>query len=365
MINFLIDNVPQSIKTFNFTSSIDSLADGYSVTIIDQVDYNVDSVVKIFYNQKLIFTGYIDTIEIDQSLSSVDTRMTGRSKVADIIDSTINGSLVHNNISFFNLCQELLKGFNIKVINKNPAALRPIANVSFSIGDKIFDSLAKYAKDLKLYLTCNEFGDLVIDSFFTSIVGNYTDVDFKNIKYKLDNSELFSEYVIHAQTDNQQINVRERFKQRGIYRNNGIRKRTFRKQSEDKLVSRELNNLARYEHEIRMTRSEVIEISELPSFVDKNNNLFLPNRLIILNLATFNIRFEYRITSVSYNFSLGNGEKTNLNIARKDSYDLKSTKPIKDSMTSFGTAFRTARNAGRDTFYWRGNEYHTRLAEEV
>lgn len=116
-----------------------------------------------------VMTGYIEKIQIVESSRKIKMRISGRDKLCDLVDSTVDASIVQpftGNIFFDDLCREVLGKLKLPASVISSVFPRPFFGqgdyVTPETGTGFYEYLEKYANKLQLFLNSDANGNLLI-----------------------------------------------------------------------------------------------------------------------------------------------------------------------------------------------------------
>ena len=166
----------------NFCSSF-----SFSTTIKEKISFlgrrtgkivnniKLQSKVRVFVDDILVLTGYIENLDVEYSSNSHTIVYSGRDIGGDIVDSSIIQQAYKQRDFEILLKMILVKnGFSgIQVINKvGSLKLEKNEIIKTERGEKIFEFMDRYAKKLQVILKINEYGNLLIMREDNTIVKN-------------------------------------------------------------------------------------------------------------------------------------------------------------------------------------------------
>lgn len=161
----------------NFTSAtcelrLDSIADGFSfeatATEAQPLPFKGGESCSVYVANKKVLTGHIEVVNVSYDSSSHSISVSGRSKTADLLDSTLDNidDIRGEDLTLKQLIELVIKsiGSDIKVIDEvNPKPLSFAEDLaSPEVGDNAFQFIEKYSRKRQVLLTSNPEGDLVI-----------------------------------------------------------------------------------------------------------------------------------------------------------------------------------------------------------
>ena len=139
------------------SSSMDALSITFDFTCTQQRPFNraeweiqMGSVCSVSMGGQLLATGYIEDIDIDYNATSHTVHVSGRDKLADIVDSASDGTVLHWKASSARtIIAALVKPFGITlVVDPKVKALmnEAISPQTLQGGDGVFDIIMKILK---------------------------------------------------------------------------------------------------------------------------------------------------------------------------------------------------------------------------
>lgn len=339
----------------------------------------IGNLVEVFADGILWLTGFIEQIQIQYSKGSHIVNFSGRSKTADLIDSTMDSITVEYKppLSLKNLSEKVITSLGsespIQVIIdadfNPPTDFTQDELIGGDIGQSVFDFLLQYATKRQLLVTHNAEGNLVYtDNIrFASLlpeynlqntfgIGNNSNNNIVSSDSTYDVTDRFRNYICRSQTGSQQVKTVSTATPTQITNTSGtseddqIRKgRKYVMIAENTSDNIQCTNRAKWEANIRRARSfkysvqvqghSVTRKSVLPnrsniieSRPDLEPSLLLPwepGRRTTVNDVFVTPLTELIINSVHMVYDLGdsNGSVTNLECLTPDAYTLLSSEP--------------------------------------
>ena len=187
----------QGWENVSITKSMDSIAHRFSMDIYkdgDNVIIEDDEVIKIYVDDKVFFTGYLD----DNILSITDVKkplkINGRSKAGDLIDCNILTNKQYSKLNAKQIIEDLIKPFGISV--STTLSLEPLETFNTEVGETYFNAINRLCKQTNTLPISDVNGNLLIVKNENNITDiTLTDKDFKSITFPRKLSNRFSEYV--------------------------------------------------------------------------------------------------------------------------------------------------------------------------
>ena len=319
-VNSAMENFSSS---FAFTTTIKENKQGKIIN-----DIKLGQKAKVFIDNILITTGFIEELDKEVSPSSHSKTASGRDVGGDIIDSDIIQKS-YNQRNFERLVNLVLKdnGFSIKVINKvGILNLEANETIKTEQGQSIFDFLDNYAKKLQVLLKMDRNGNLNIirednDVVKNMLINNYTaDTNILSSRLKLKTIDRFNVIEIYSQGNNK-THSKTGISQKGKATDPQIRSTrrkilTMNTASE----SKSLKALAEWNIQLRKAKGSRYTCTTL-GFYSSNNTLWQPNTLVDIIDYDMEVKGTFLIQGVTFNQTL-QGSFTNLDIVEQGSFSV-------------------------------------------
>lgn len=199
------DSIESFSSSFSFSATVKENKLG---VLLNEIRLGDEA--KVFIDDNLKITGFIEDIEEEGDASSHSITFSGRDIGGDIIDSDIRQKS-YNQKNFELLINLVLKdnGFSIKVVNKvGLLKLETNEVIKTKQGETIFEFLDRYAKKLQVLLKISNKGELLIiredDSVVKNmLINNYTaDTNILSSRLKLSTVDRFNTIEIYSQSNN-------------------------------------------------------------------------------------------------------------------------------------------------------------------
>jgi prophage tail gpP-like protein len=331
-VNSSLENFSSS---FSFTSTVKETKLGKIVN-----DIKLGQSAKVYIDDKLFITGFIEDIEKEVSSDSHSKTASGRDIGGDIIDSNIiQKSYAQRN--FEKLVNLVLKdnGFSIKVINKvGTLNLEATEKIKTESGQSIFNFLDQYAKKLQVLLKIDSEGNLTIireddDIVKNMLINDYTSsTNILTSKLKLSTVDRFNLIEVYSQSNNK-THTKTGISQKGIATDSQIRK-TRRKilTMSTASESRSLKALAEWNINVKRAKGSRYTCTTL-GFYSSNNTLWQPNRLVDIIDYSMEIEGTFLIQGVQFLQTL-RGSFTILDIVEQGAFTLDGVKNLGNNFAS-------------------------------
>lgn len=344
--------------TVRVTRQLDTLAGSFSfnatsVSKINPIPFLQNDICKVYIDNILFLTGYIEVINVSYSSNTHSINIEGRSLTADIIDSTIDAIEIVPPISLQKAIETVVAhiGSNIKVISNvtNLDNFNSAEDVlSPEVGDNAFSFIEKLARKRQVLLTSDKNGNLVITRSGSTrspiTLKSLISYDGNNIlgaSVSYDNSNRFYRYIVKSQLNlvaanfsgiSDMSSVSEQKSKPHI--DSDIRSsRQFVTQAENSSSDKQSSDRAIWEANIRKARSLVYSCTTPIKSVD--GALWEPNQITHVIDDFSNIDSELLLNSVTYEDSNDNSQ-VNLAYVNKNAYKLELEKQPKSDKLGEG-----------------------------
>lgn len=316
-------------------------------------DIKLQNKVKIYIDDILILTGYIEALNLDYDASNHSIVYSGRDIGGDMVDSSIIQS-TYKQRNFTLLTKMVLSqnGFSdVKVENKAGLLLLESTEIIKTEKDeKIFEFLDRYAKKLQVIIKINRFGNLEITREDDTIVKNMLinnrtqDNNILSAKLQLTTKDRYNVVNVYSQANNK-THTSTGISQKGIAKDSSIRStRRISLSMNTASQSQTLNTLAQWNVNVRRAKGsrytcKVVDfyserIESILLFDLGYNQVWQPNTLVDIIDEVAQISGTFLIQGVEFTQSI-NGSFTTLDIVEKGSFT--DTKP--NLFTNLGSSF--------------------------
>jgi prophage tail gpP-like protein len=344
--------------SISVTTALDIFARSFSFIMSPEVFYNSEantgSAVKIFADNKLILTGFIGSFNNSYSKKNHTVIVSGRSKTADLIDSTIGANVsfqgkislktVAKKLAFELLRQPLiptelpeeLLTLNV-VVEDDIDDYQDNESLDEELGQTYFEVLEKFARKRQVLLTDNEFGDIVFtrghgktsgkSRFVLQNIINGSNNNVIKGFFSQDESKLFNLYDAESQPSKGIITRIKTLGSDGLISGGGVAlderirySRKFVFITENSSTSSECTKRARWEANIRQARSTTYTATT--SGHSFRGIPWKHNELVSMNDEKVRVRANFLINSVNFNQTTKGGSTTTLTCVLPSSYNI-------------------------------------------
>lgn len=201
IVSMRVDNrIFEGFETFDWNGAIFAAAANFSLNAKTNEKISTGSAVKIYIDQTLLVSGFIDQARGNTNAYARTLSLSGRDKTCDLIDCSVPFIKQWKNQNLATIANEVCKPFGIKVLTPNGFG-SAFANVSVEPGETCFDLIGRLAKLRGLLAGSNANGDLVLSrpdvkpAQYSLITGeNLSELSF------IDNAaDRFSKYEVKGQ----------------------------------------------------------------------------------------------------------------------------------------------------------------------
>lgn len=339
-LNVIINGLPyDKFTSASVAASIAAVSRGFSfVSTADEqgsFPLKVGDNVEITADGLTLLEGFIETLEVDYDSSNHSIRINGRSKLMDLIDSTVPTQFEYSGTTLEAIATTLLSsiGIDAKVINE-AGNIRDFGDdiTSAEIGQNALEFLEKYSRKRQVLLTTDGSNGLVLartsDVYAPLMLKNVrgaTDNNILRANLRIDNAKRFNSYLVKAQLnplnsffDKPPKTVSD---QEGVVYDTDIRSsRKLELNSEESTDSFSAGDRATWEKNVRIGSAFNYRATIVGHTI--KNKLILPNRLIRVVDNFAQIDATLLIKEVQYDFDIFSGSLTTLTMIKKESFTL-------------------------------------------
>ena len=358
-------DIYKNFKEIEVSLDMDNLAGSFSIVSSVSKDnifpFGAGDYIEILVDGEQVINGYIDKLDGMYSAGSHDIRIGGHSKIIDIVHSTVDPELKEfkEAISLDQIARKLLddnKMESTKVINK-VGYIKPFkkGEVSASVGETIFDFLEKLTRKRQLILNSDGDGNLLLtrgigeeSPTIAYDIFNMIGVEGNNIlsaSLKLDTADRYRFYKVHSNDGTiiseadiglgGKANPSEGVENEA--EDTDIREtRIFEIKAEESSSQAECENRAKWEKNIRKTRSLTYSATIQGHSGGINQEVYKINTVVRVVDDFYSLAEIMIIKKVVFEYSLSNGSTTTLDCILKDGYNIAATETkISDAMAKW------------------------------
>lgn len=313
-------------RAFSFTSTADS-ENSFPVKIGDEVFITADGID--------VLEGFVELLEVNYDAFSHSIRVGGRSRLADLVDSTVPKQFEIDGTSLQSIAANVMSSIELEPLVDNQAgSIRNFEGdiTSAEVGQNAMEFLERYSRKRQVLLTSDGKRTLVLARAGTSrapaALKNVVGANDNNVlrsTLSLDYSDIFYHYLVHAQLNTSVLDFlrdpKDVSDQPGEIFDNDIRKtRKLEMNAEESMDSFSSRDRAAWERNIRLGHAYIYSAVVVGN--SHNGILWLPNTKIKILDEFANVDDELLIRDVRYNFDLNGGSTTELTMIKAKAFTL-------------------------------------------
>ena len=335
-------------KDYKVNRSVEHLSSDYTLTLSNEgnrgLPFQRGANIVIYANNVPVLTGFIEDLKVNYSKDDHDITFGGRSKVCDLIDSTIGHKIeIKGPVTLEQIIAKVMKEINmtgVGIIN-NAGPLKPFTDkeiVAGTVDQHIFDFLEQYTKKRQVLMTNDGLGNVVLaragtEHAATSLI-QYIDKElgnkYNNIKsadVSFDDSQRYYLYRAFGQgnpaagaasgTSNNE-NLTNRIGQAIDPEIRTTRILDITAESTSDIPT--LNERCKWEANIRRARSIEYCATVQGHVMTNNGKPWEPNMLVSVKDEMALIDSSLLIKDVNYSLDLSGGSITKLTLVHPDSF---------------------------------------------
>lgn len=341
MLSIKINGTPyKNFVSATVTASIAAMARGFSFVSTASSDNNfpvkVGDQVVITADGTQIIDGFIESLEINYNDLMHDIRVSGRSFLADFVDSTAP-IIEKSGTTLQAIAAVMLSEMGIDATIDNQAGTIESFGKDISsaeIGQNALEFLESYSRKRQILLSSDGGKKMV----FARTGTEKAPADLKNVRGAKDNniidatrtldySDRFYTYIVKSQLNTSVLDFLSPPKivadQEGQSIDKQLSARPGRKlvlNAEESSESFTAAQRAKWERNIRIGKSETYTATVVGNSV--NGKLWLPNTIVKINDEFCQLSSEMLIRDVQYDFDNNRGSQTRLTMITKNALKL-------------------------------------------
>lgn len=347
----------KNFKRIEVSLDMDNVAGSFSmVSSIDKDNmfpFEMNDYIEIYVDGEQVINGYIDELVVDYSTSFHDVKISGYSKIIDIVHSSIEKREAFKTpITLKQIAEDLLEengmdetevkiaeGVEIEKFEEE-GTLEP------ALGETIFEFLEKLARKRQIILNSDEKGNLILtrgigekSSFFYYRLYNVVGGKGNNIlsaSLRRDNTDRYRIYKVHSGDDpintgltitDTEVNLGPSLVDKySLFFDLDIREtRRLEMKAEESSNQQGCETRAKWEKNIRKTRSLNYSATVQGHSGRPTNEPYKINAWVRVIDDFCNIKGYLLIKKVVFNYSLDDGSTTTLECVLKDGYNIEAS----------------------------------------
>ena len=345
----------------NFTSaavefSLDNLARVFSFAAVSSqavsLPFNIGQPCRVLVDGEPILTGHIEKLDINYDADSHQIEVSGRDKLGDLVDSTLEPLEIQGDITLTAVIQKVLDQLGLKTVKiiNTVTGLAPFNKaediLSADVGGGAWEFLETVARKRQVLLRSNSAGNLQIfradkptknKSRLLNEIGN----NLNNIlaaSITRDETGVFGRYIVRSQANATAANASGETTADGMTNTKGeaitaiqsaIRStRQLVMQAENPSSNEQCTSRATWEANFRQSRQFGYSAT-MEGFKDASGAIWDVNQLLEVKdtFAALPAIEPLLINSVAFVFSVDSGSQTTLGLITPDSYKLENQTP--------------------------------------
>ena len=193
-------------EKITINKSMMSICNNLSMSLDDSVgiDISSDDLLEVYKDDKIFFTGYLDSYEHETQSKVKPLKITARSKAMDLVDCSIYENKEYNKLTAEQIIKQMIKPFNIEVSTN--LKLEPIETFSTKVGETYFNAINRLCKQVNILPISDERGNIkLIKNSNIAQSETLTDNKFLGLKIKNIFNNRFSTYTYKKESSSQDI----------------------------------------------------------------------------------------------------------------------------------------------------------------
>ena len=319
-------------------ADIGAVTRGFSLTSTAEADnlfpIKVKDIVEIDADGIPILKGYAEALTGSYSRNSHKIKVSGRSLLCDLVDSTVPTQTEYFESELEKICKEVMTGIGLTptVIN-NAGKIDAFDDISSAkIGQRAFQFLESFSRKRQVLLTTDGFDGLVLDRAGR----NRSPINLKHLinsntnnilrsEFELNHRERYNKYSVKSELNpafqNVNISPSDIADQGDTFFDPDIRStRQFELEAEESMD--EFTALDRAKWEANLRKAKSFSYTATVQGHSEKGQLWLPNTLVNIVDEMADVKGFLLIKGVSYNYSLREGSTTQLRMTYPNAYTL-------------------------------------------
>lgn len=313
-------------EDLQLTRELNSAASDFQFQMTDKWEQNQESFrlqpgdpIHIHVAKQAFLTGWVDKVSVSVSAQKRNFTISGRSKTADLVDCSADGSeLLGLNLKA--LAEKLLAPFDIKVVFKtDPGAV--FDKVTIEPGQTVFQLLDKCGRQRKILMYPSYDGNLVFaaQGERRAATALTQGINILTGKADFDNTNRFSSYTTKGQNLAFLGDKAQSVAVKGTATDEGItRYRPMILMAEHSLDDQKGEDRSVYEANVRAAKSLDVELT-VQGWFQQDGTPWEINQLVRVDSGFLGVRRQMLVKKVVFNKS-GAGTTTTLSLTRNDAF---------------------------------------------
>ena len=310
-------------SNIQITRSLRAISGKFQLTCFlstkENINLNPGDDCEIYYQDKLMITGFIDTLDVTLTANEYQISISGRDKSGNCVDSTcINTNKSFKGSNLIEIATPLVLPFRISIESKTNKAKNPIPLSSFQFCESIYETIDKLARTIGVLVYSNEQGNLIFADTSSEVIDTLcVGKNVLEITSSKDASEKFQKYVVvsHSRDAN---NAVEEVKAESVdtsVKSPRIKKIFVRKNSSKEYCQAR----SKWEMSNHIAKSEQITMT-VPDWITSSKNIWSVNSLVTVQCSQMNLHDNYLINDIEFMIDPDRGFITQIKLVNKNSY---------------------------------------------
>lgn len=339
-------NVYKDAINISVTRSVNNFC-GYfeassSLNVENLLPLKLGDAITVLADEKLIFNGYIEQLQVQYDSESHEISIAGRDRVCDALDSTVTGDKVFKGpTNLKSVLRAVLDAGGMSAIGiiDEAGGIPDFGDgdtVEAEVGQTIFEFLEPYARKLQVIMTSNEDGDILLMRAGT-VHSGLSLVNGENIlqaSLKKTDDKRFNKYIAKSALNpisNDDADPVDVVSQSGTTATDSDIRSTRVKEfnTEEDMDNDTSFNRANFEANIR--RSNSLNYSCVVQGHSINDMPFKINTIATVSDGFADIGGDLLIHTIEYKYSLNGGSLSVFQMTYKDAYTLQAQQSARDA----------------------------------
>ena len=350
------DNFTDASATISLTQFVNTFSFGTTSDMPLEFPVVVGDSVRVLVDNNAVVTGFVESINASHSGSSRSINIQGASKTSDVIDTTLDQTSFATPIAFPKLIEKILAQAGLSAISVTNEVtdlenFKEEEVIKIDQAQSVYSVLDQYARKRQVFLVTDVDGNIVItknsgvqNNLKLSSRFDDNDNNVISANIRIDNKDRFNKYIAVSQTNmmsqdilGDNVGAEQATNQRGEAIDEDIREgRTFIFVAENSSDNVNLVERAKWEANVRRALSLTYN-AVVDTHLQSKGQPWQVNQLITIVDEFESVNASMLIDEVRFNFSLTDGETTELRCVKPDAYTQEATESNKQKqITQFG-----------------------------
>jgi len=298
-------------KSVRIEAGLERLSRSFELSVTDKWPGSVEQVRRIKIGdlcevrigKDLLCTGYVDATPIDYDSSYITIMIRGRSKTADLVDSSADVKTGQfKGLKIERIFANLAQPYGVKVLTEVDTGA-VITDHQVQQGETVFESMDRLSRQRQVLITDNEKGDVVLSSIGIKNADSALElgVNVLSASAGFDFTDVYSDYVVKGQKSGTDDSFGAGAAQsQGTKVDANIkRKRVLVVRQDGQADAKTCANRAAYEQQIRYAKTQEIRY-RVVGFRQATGALWTPNQMVKVKDAIMNVDATLLISECTY-----------------------------------------------------------------